>query len=79
MPDQLEDDPRPLRHQSKDIVTLLRNREVAAVLRPAVRASYESSGAEPVYGSPDEAAALSKRETEIDGALVKDLGIAMEQ
>ena len=64
---------------SKDIVTLL-NREVAAVLRePDVCASYESSGAEPVFGSPEEAAALIKRETEIDGALVRDLGISLEQ
>lgn len=64
---------------SKDIVTLL-NQEVAAILRePAVRASYESSGAEPVYGSPEAAAALIKRETEIDGAIVKDLGISLEQ
>lgn len=64
---------------SKDIVTLL-NREVAAVLRePDVRASYESSGAEPVYGSPEEVAALIRRETEIDGALVRDLGISLEQ
>ena len=64
---------------SKDIVTLL-NREVAAVLQvPDVRASYESSGAERVFGSPQELAALIKRETEIDTALVRDLGITLEQ
>lgn len=64
---------------SKDIVTLL-NREVAAVLRePDVRAGYESSGAELVFGSPQEVAALIKQETEIDSALVRDLGISPEQ
>jgi tripartite-type tricarboxylate transporter receptor subunit TctC len=64
---------------SKEIVTQL-NREVAAVLRePDVRATYESSGAEPVSGSPQEVAALIKREAEIDGALVRDLGISLEQ
>jgi len=63
---------------SKEIVTLL-NREVAAVLRePDVRASYESSGAERVFGSPQEVAALIKLETETNGALVKDLGITLE-
>jgi tripartite-type tricarboxylate transporter receptor subunit TctC len=64
---------------SKDIVTLL-NREVAAVLQePDVRASYEVAGAERVFGSPQELAALIKRETEIDTALVRDLGISLEQ
>jgi tripartite-type tricarboxylate transporter receptor subunit TctC len=64
---------------SKDIVTLL-NREVAAVLRePDVRASYEAAGAERVFGSPQELAALIKRETEINTALVRDLGISLEQ
>jgi tripartite-type tricarboxylate transporter receptor subunit TctC len=64
---------------SKDIVTQL-NREVAAVLRePDVRAIYESSGGEPVSGSPQEVAALIKRETEINVALVRDLGISLEQ
>ena len=63
---------------SKDIVTLL-NREVAAALRePDVRASYESSGAELVFGSPQEVAALIKLETEVNGALVRKLGISLE-
>jgi tripartite-type tricarboxylate transporter receptor subunit TctC len=63
---------------SKEIVTLL-NREVAAALRePDVRASYESSGAEIVFGTPQEVAAMIKLETEINGALVKDLGISLE-
>jgi tripartite-type tricarboxylate transporter receptor subunit TctC len=64
---------------SKDIVTLL-NREVAAVLQePDVRAGYESSGAELLFGSPQEVAALIKREMEIDGTLIRDLGISQEQ
>ncbi len=63
---------------SKDIVTLL-NGEVAAVLRePDVRAGYESSGAELVFGSPQEVAALIKLETEVNGALVRELGISLE-
>lgn len=64
---------------SKDIVTLL-NREVAAVLRePDVRAGYDSSGVEPVFGSPQELAALIKQETERDTVLVRELGISLEQ
>lgn len=64
---------------SKEIVTLL-NREVAAVLRePDVRAGYESAGAEMVFGTPQEVAAMIKLEIETNGALVKDLGISLEQ
>jgi tripartite-type tricarboxylate transporter receptor subunit TctC len=61
-----------------DIVTLL-NREVASVLEePKVRASYQSTGAEPVFGSPQQVADLIKRELNTNGALVKELGISLE-
>ncbi len=64
---------------SKDIVMLL-NREVAAILRePEVLVSYESSGAELVFGTPQEVATMIKQEMEINGALVKNLGISTEQ
>jgi tripartite-type tricarboxylate transporter receptor subunit TctC len=63
----------------KDIVTLLNREIAAALLEPDVRASYDSAGAERVFGSPQELAALIKRETEIDTALVRDLGISLEQ
>jgi|tagenome__1003787_1003787.scaffolds.fasta_scaffold20954570_3 tripartite-type tricarboxylate transporter receptor subunit TctC len=63
----------------KEIVTLL-NREIAAALRePDVRASYDAAGSEPMFGSPQELASVIKSETEINGALVKDLGIYLEQ
>ena len=51
----------------------------AALREPDVRATYESSGAEPVSGSPQEVAELIKRETEIGGRLLRDLGISLEQ
>jgi tripartite-type tricarboxylate transporter receptor subunit TctC len=63
----------------KEIVTLL-NQAIAAALRePDVRASYDAAGAEPMFGSPQELAAVIKSETEINGALIKDLGISLEQ
>ncbi|MFN0313964.1 MAG: Bug family tripartite tricarboxylate transporter substrate binding protein [Burkholderiales bacterium] len=63
----------------KDVVALL-NREIAAILRePGVRASYESAGVEPVFGSPQEVSALIKADSETHGALVKQLGIALEE
>jgi len=63
---------------SKDIVTLL-NREVAAVLEePNVRANFEASGAERVFGSPQEVAAMIKEEADVQGALIRELGISLE-
>ena len=64
---------------SSEIVTLL-NREVAAVLQePNVRASYEASGAERLFGSPQEVGALIREEADIEGALIRELGISLEQ
>jgi len=63
---------------SKDIVTLL-NREVAAVLEePNVRANFEASGAERVFGSPQDVAAMIKEEADVQGALIRELGISLE-
>ena len=42
---------------------------------PEVRAIYATTGADPVYGTPEEVRALIARETEINGTLVKRLGI----
>ena len=59
----------------KDIVSLL-NKEISAIMQePEVRAIYATTGADPVYGTPEEVRALIARETEINGALVKRLGI----
>ena len=62
----------------QDIVILL-NREIALILKdPDVRAIYEKTGSNPVSGNPAETAALIKRELEIGGGLVKELGIVLE-
>ena len=62
----------------QDIVALL-NREIASILQESdVRATYEATGSKPVSGSPQDAAALIKREMEINGGLVKELGIVLE-
>ncbi len=62
----------------KELVTLL-NSEVASILiEPNVRASYESTGAEPVSGSPEQVAELIKRELSTNGVLVKELAISLE-
>lgn len=59
----------------KDIVALL-NKEINAIMQEQeVRAIYATTGADPVYGSPEEVRALIARETEKNGALVKRLGI----
>jgi tripartite-type tricarboxylate transporter receptor subunit TctC len=63
----------------KHIVALL-NREIASILKePEVLAMYEAVGSEPVSGSPEDAAALIKREIDLTGSLVKELGISMDQ
>ena len=62
----------------KDIVALL-NREIALILQePDVRATYATTGSNPVLGSPEDLAALIKLEMEINGGLVKELGIVLE-
>lgn len=61
-----------------DIVTLL-NREIASILKdPGVRAIYEKTGSSPISGSPEDAAALIKREMEINGGLIRELGVVLE-
>ena len=60
-------------------IVLLLNREIASILNePDVRATYDASGAEPVSGSPEEAAALIRREIDVNGAFLKALGISPE-
>jgi tripartite-type tricarboxylate transporter receptor subunit TctC len=44
-----------------------------------VRAFYEASGADPVFGSPAETAALIRREIDSNGALIRRLGVTPEQ
>ncbi|HKQ24649.1 MAG TPA: tripartite tricarboxylate transporter substrate binding protein [Burkholderiales bacterium] len=62
----------------REIVALL-NREIASILQePDVRATYESTGSNPVLGSPEDLGALIKREVEINGGLVKELGMVLE-
>jgi tripartite-type tricarboxylate transporter receptor subunit TctC len=62
----------------QDIVTLL-NREISSILKePDVRAIYEKTGSNPVSGTPDDAAALIKQEMEVNGGLVRELGIVLE-
>jgi tripartite-type tricarboxylate transporter receptor subunit TctC len=63
---------------SEDIVALL-NREIAAILKePEVLKIYETTGSNPVHGSPEDAAALIRREIEVNGGVIKDLGIVLE-
>ena len=55
------------------------HREVIAVLKdPDVVASYESTGADPIAGSPDEARELIRRELRLSEKLVKELGALPE-
>lgn len=62
----------------KDVLTIV-YREVVAIFRePQVRSSYAATGADPITGSPEEAAALIRRELEINGALAKELHIKPE-
>jgi hypothetical protein len=44
----------------------------------ALYLSTALSGAEPVSGSPEEAAALIRREIDVNGAFLKELGISPE-
>ncbi len=63
----------------KDVVGLL-NREIGSILQERdVRASYEASGADPVFGTPEETAALIRRELDANGALLRKLGITADQ
>lgn len=63
----------------REIVDLL-NRQVREILQePAVRATYQSSGADPVSGTPEETAALIKKELEINGGIVSEFGLTLEQ
>ena len=63
----------------KEIVDTL-NHEIGAILQePDVRAFYEASGADPVFGSPAETAALIRREIDSTSALIRRLGVTPEQ
>jgi len=63
----------------RSIVDLL-NREIRVILNePEVRAFYASSGAEPVSGTPEETADLIRREFEINGGIVKELGLSLDE
>lgn len=63
----------------REVVDLL-NREVQAILRePAVRTTYLNSGADPISGSPEDAAAVIRREMEMSGTIVRELGLKFEQ
>jgi len=62
----------------KEIAAQL-SREVAAILKdPTVIASYESTGGEPVAGSPDEVRELLRREVRVSRQLVEKLGAVPE-
>jgi tripartite-type tricarboxylate transporter receptor subunit TctC len=64
---------------SKEIVDKL-NREIGSILQEAdVRAFYEASGADPIFGSPAETAALIKREIDSTGGLIRRLGVTPAQ
>jgi tripartite-type tricarboxylate transporter receptor subunit TctC len=60
------------------IVSLL-SREIAAILEePEVRAFYATTGADPVYGTPEQTRAFVAREAKLSGALIKALHIEPE-
>jgi tripartite-type tricarboxylate transporter receptor subunit TctC len=55
------------------------NREVQAILKePEVRASYAASGADPLSGTPEETAALIRRELEVNGGIVREFGLSLD-
>ncbi|MBI3528125.1 MAG: tripartite tricarboxylate transporter substrate binding protein [Betaproteobacteria bacterium] len=61
-----------------EIISLL-NKEIAAIMQEQeVRSFYETTGADPVYGTPEQVRALIARETEMNIALVKALDIKPE-
>ena len=61
-----------------EIVSLL-NREIASIMQEKdVRAAYETTGADPVYGTLEEVQALIARETELNTSLVRKLGLQPE-
>jgi tripartite-type tricarboxylate transporter receptor subunit TctC len=62
----------------REIITLL-SREIAAILEePEVLRIYETTGSKPVYGTPEGTAALIQREMEVNGALLRELGISLD-
>jgi len=61
-----------------EIISLL-NKEIAAIMQnQEVRSFYETTGADPVYGTPEQVRALIARESEMNIALVKALNIKPE-
>lgn len=63
----------------RDIVELL-NRHIREILQePEVRATYQSSGADPLSGTPEETAALIKRELDVNGGIVREFGLTLDQ
>lgn len=62
----------------RGVVDLL-NRQVREILQePEVRATYESTGADPVSGTPEEAAALIKKELDVNGGIVREFGLTLD-
>ena len=62
----------------REVVNLL-NRQVWEILQePEVRATYESTGADPVSGTPEEAAALIKKELDVNGGIVREFGLTLD-
>jgi tripartite-type tricarboxylate transporter receptor subunit TctC len=56
------------------------NGEIQSILQePAVQATYVSSGADPLSGSPGDAAAVIRREVEVNGAIVRELGLSLDE
>jgi tripartite-type tricarboxylate transporter receptor subunit TctC len=63
----------------RSVIDIL-SREMRAILaEPDVRAWYASSGADPVWGTPEDTAALIRREYEINGGLVRELGLSLDE
>ncbi len=63
----------------REIVDLL-NRHIREILQePEVRATYLSSGADPLSGTPEETAALIKRELDVNGGIVREFGLTLDQ
>jgi tripartite-type tricarboxylate transporter receptor subunit TctC len=55
------------------------NKEISAIMQESdVRAQYAATGADPVYGTVEEARSLLARETELNVSLVKALNVKPE-
>jgi tripartite-type tricarboxylate transporter receptor subunit TctC len=55
------------------------NWEVTAIMQePDVRSAFEATGSDPIAGSPEEVAALLRRETKMNGDIITELGITLE-